>query len=322
MPTLQKRIDDQPSISREMIREAQQILHQHLKRVGLKHTAQRDTILRTFLETREHLSTNELHRLVHKKDSRIGFTTVYRTLKVLADCGLASVVAFHDGIARYEHQYNRRSHHHMVCTECGSSVEFFSPEVGELEQEIGRKHNYQTTRHTFQIRNLRRLPQEEQRPAVGLIVMTTSCPQCGTQVPSEIAFCTKCGLRLFVGIADEGTRPRFQDNLLGAIAYFTFIPAIILLVVEPFKRNHYIRFHALQSAYLAIAGVIFGLLLRLVVGVLFLVPWVGFFLAWLLTVISALAVFMVWLVLVVKALLGERFQAPLIGGLAENGASR
>jgi len=148
---LQKRIDDQPSISPEMVREAQQILHQHLKRVGLKHTAQRDTILRTFLETREHLSVNELHRLVQKKDARIGFTTVYRTLKLLAECGLASEVAFHDGIARYEHQYNRRSHHHMVCTECGSSVEFFSPEVDGLEQEIGKRYRYATTRHTFQI---------------------------------------------------------------------------------------------------------------------------------------------------------------------------
>jgi Fur family ferric uptake transcriptional regulator len=154
MATLQKRIDDQPSISREMVREAQDILLSHLKRVGLKHTAQRDTILRTFLETREHLSTDELHRLVKKKDARIGFTTVYRTLKLLSECGLASEVAFHDGIARYEHQYNRRSHHHMVCTECGSSVEFFSPEVERLEQEIGRKHHYATTRHTFQIYGL------------------------------------------------------------------------------------------------------------------------------------------------------------------------
>lgn len=151
---LQKRIDDQPTISREMMREAQQILHQHLRRVGLKHTEQRDTILQTFLETREHLSVNELHRLVQKKDARIGFTTVYRTLKLLGECGLASEVAFHDGIARYEHQYNRRGHHHMVCTACGSSVEFFSAEVDRLEHEIGRKYNYETTRHTFQIYGL------------------------------------------------------------------------------------------------------------------------------------------------------------------------
>src|SRR6516165_1792357 len=136
-PMLQKRVDDQPTISRQMIREAQEILHRHLKGVGLKQTAQRDTILRTFLETRDHLSTDELHRLVKKKDARIGYTTVYRTLKLLAECHLASEVAFQDGISRYEHQYNRRGHNHMVCTECGSSVEFFAPELDRLEQEIG-----------------------------------------------------------------------------------------------------------------------------------------------------------------------------------------
>jgi Fur family ferric uptake transcriptional regulator len=151
---LQKRVDDQGSISREKIREAEDIFHQHLRRVGLKHTGQRDIILRTFLETREHLSTDELFRLVRKKEPRIGFTTVYRTLKLLAGCGLASEVAFHDGVARYEHQYNRRSHHHMVCTGCGSSVEFFSPELDRLEQEIGRKHHYVPMRHTFQIYGL------------------------------------------------------------------------------------------------------------------------------------------------------------------------
>jgi Fur family transcriptional regulator, ferric uptake regulator len=148
---LQKRIDDQPIISRENIREAEEIFLRHLKRVGLKQTEQRSAILRTFLETREHLSIDELHRLVRRTDPRIGFTTVYRTLKLLAGCGLASEVAFHDGIARYEHQYNRRNHHHMVCTECGASVEFFSEKVGEIEQEVGRKNHYVTTRHTFQI---------------------------------------------------------------------------------------------------------------------------------------------------------------------------
>src|SRR5260370_2696889 len=127
---LQKRIDDQPSISREMVREAQDILHRHLKRVGLKQTAQRDTILRSFLETRDHLSTDELHRLVQKKDARIRYTTVYHTLKLLAERGLASEVAFHDVIARYQHQYNRRIHHHLVCTDSRTSTEFLSQSVG------------------------------------------------------------------------------------------------------------------------------------------------------------------------------------------------
>jgi Fur family ferric uptake transcriptional regulator len=147
----QKRVDDRASISPQMVSEAESIFHDHLRRVGLKHTGQRDVILRTFLDTRDHLSTDELYRLVRKKDERIGFTTVYRTLKLLAECGLASEVAFHDGIARYEHQYNRRNHHHMVCTECGGSVEFFSSDIERIEREVGRKHKYLTTRHTFQI---------------------------------------------------------------------------------------------------------------------------------------------------------------------------
>jgi len=73
-----------------MFLEAKGVLHSHLKRVGLKHTEQRDTILKTFLEVRDHLSTDELHRLVKKKDPKIGFTTVYRTLKLFTECGLAS----------------------------------------------------------------------------------------------------------------------------------------------------------------------------------------------------------------------------------------
>jgi Fur family ferric uptake transcriptional regulator len=148
---LQKRVDDRRAVSVQDVREAQSILHDHLRRVGLKQTAQRDTILRTFLDTREHLSTDELYRLVKKKDAGIGFTTVYRTMKLLAECGLASEVAFNDGITRYEAVYNRRNHHHMVCTECGRSVEFFSPEIERIEHEMGRANHYRTTRHTFQI---------------------------------------------------------------------------------------------------------------------------------------------------------------------------
>ncbi len=146
-----RRVDDHPAISGENVREAQSIFQNHLRRVGLKQTAQRGVILRAFLDTRDHLSTDELYRLVKKKDDTVGFTTVYRTLKLLAECGLASEVAFNDGITRYEAVYNRRNHHHMVCTECGSSVEFFSPEIERLEQEIGRANHYTTTRHTFQI---------------------------------------------------------------------------------------------------------------------------------------------------------------------------
>src|SRR5436853_7933353 len=86
-PMLHKRVDDHTTISRESLRAAQERFSAHLKKVGLKHTDQRDTILHAFLETREHLSTDELHRLVKKRDPKIGFSTVYRTLKLLSECG-------------------------------------------------------------------------------------------------------------------------------------------------------------------------------------------------------------------------------------------
>ena len=122
-----------------------------LKKRGVRLTRQRQILLDLIDQSGAHLDAESLYLLAHEKDPKLNRVTVYRTLKLLADCGLASEVAFHDGIARYEHQYNRRGHHHMVCTECGASVEFFSAEVGELEREIGRKHHFVTTRHTFQI---------------------------------------------------------------------------------------------------------------------------------------------------------------------------
>lgn len=146
----EKRVDDLGD-SRTALDEAKHILREHLARLGLKHSAQRDTVLRIFMGTREHLSTEDLYGLVKKHDPAIGYTTVYRALKLFAQCGLASAVEFHDGVARYEHGLNRRTHHHMVCTQCGESIEFFAPEIDEIEQRIGREFHFATTRHTFQI---------------------------------------------------------------------------------------------------------------------------------------------------------------------------
>ena len=77
---LQKRVDDNSPVSTEALRVAADVFYAHLKRVGLKRTAQRDLILRTFLATHAHLSTEELHHLVQSRDPHVGFTTVYRTL--------------------------------------------------------------------------------------------------------------------------------------------------------------------------------------------------------------------------------------------------
>lgn len=147
----EQRVDDQPGASCDRLAEAQHILQGHLTRLGLKRSSQRDTILRVFLETRDHLSTEELHIAIKKQDPAIGYTTVYRALKLFVQCGLAAEVEFHDGMARYEHSLNRRNHHHMICTQCGESVEFFATEIEKIEHRIGKKFNYVTVHHSFQI---------------------------------------------------------------------------------------------------------------------------------------------------------------------------
>jgi len=145
-----KRVDDQED-SRAALGEAKRILREHLARLGLKQSAQRDAVLCIFMRTREHVSTEDLYSLVKTHDPAIGYTTVYRALKLFAQCGLASEVEFHDGVARYEHSLNRRTHHHMVCTQCGGSIEFFAPEIDEVQQRIGREFFFTPARHTFQI---------------------------------------------------------------------------------------------------------------------------------------------------------------------------
>src|SRR5437588_5002722 len=81
------------------------IFLEHIQRSGLRRTGQRDLILDIFLRTEEHLTSEDLYWLVQKKDQSVGHTTVYRTLKLLIEAGLAREVRFGDNKTYYEHHY-------------------------------------------------------------------------------------------------------------------------------------------------------------------------------------------------------------------------
>src|SRR2546423_9891988 len=85
---------------------------------GLKATRQRDIIVDTFFSSSGHLSVDELLAKVQSRDDRIGAATVYRTMKILADSGLASARHFDDGQTRYEAAIGRHHHDHLICTNC------------------------------------------------------------------------------------------------------------------------------------------------------------------------------------------------------------
>ncbi|HXG85901.1 MAG TPA: transcriptional repressor, partial [Pyrinomonadaceae bacterium] len=128
-----------------------QIFLEHIQKAGLRKTAQRDLILEIFLRTEEHLSSEDLYWLVQKQDQSVGHTTVYRTLKLLTEAGLAREVRFGDGKTYYEHHYNREHHDHMICTDCGKVIEFYSAELEALQDVMAEKYGFKLTHHSLRI---------------------------------------------------------------------------------------------------------------------------------------------------------------------------
>ena len=155
-------------------------------------------------------------------------------------------------------------------------------------------------------------------PATRQIAMTLkSCPECAAQMPDFAAFCPGCG-RSVQNEKRASQRPAAQrDHLVGACAYFTFLPALAFLLLDPARRNRFVRFHSVQCLLLWLISLAVVLVVRLLTLVLLFVPVIGPLLAVLSVTIAALAALFLWIVLVVKALQGERFALPLIGGMAE-----
>src|SRR5204862_402288 len=84
-------------------------------------TAQRELILDVFLETEGHSSAEDRYQLIKAPDPTVGFTTVYRTPKLLTECGLAREERFSDGHTRAQHPNKHQHHDHLICADCGAS---------------------------------------------------------------------------------------------------------------------------------------------------------------------------------------------------------
>jgi uncharacterized membrane protein len=139
-------------------------------------------------------------------------------------------------------------------------------------------------------------------------------------MPESAAFCPGCGRPMHAATPAEGRVGRFPETIAGALAYFTFIPAIIFLWREPYNRNRFVRYHSIQCLLLWAVLLLTAMTLKLAGMVVFLIPMAGPLLVYLISVIGGLAAFLLWLVLVVKALQGERFKLPVLGEFAERHA--
>lgn len=116
---------------------------------GLKSTRQRDEIASWFFESRGHLSADQIYREIQKASPGIGFSTVYRTMKLLCEAGLVSERHFGNAEALYE---NVSSHHdHCICTSCGRIIEFENEEIESLQQEVAAKFGFRIDSHKMEL---------------------------------------------------------------------------------------------------------------------------------------------------------------------------
>jgi uncharacterized membrane protein len=110
-------------------------------------------------------------------------------------------------------------------------------------------------------------------------------------------------------VSEETPQSGLSDNAAGALAYVTVIPAIVFLLVEPYSKNAYVRFHSWQSIFLGIAMFAIEIVLSVI-------PIVG----WILIPFVLIGFLVLWIIVLLKALKGQRYKLPYIGNLAEKQA--
>lgn len=146
------------------------------------------------------------------------------------------------------------------------------------------------------------------------------CPNCGAQIQDNSTFCGSCGKSVkaaaptgYAAAQTPVANGGMADNVAGLLAYL-FIPAIIFLLVEPYKKSRFVRFHSFQCLFFAIAWFVLWFLLTIVTSV------VGVFMFFLYPIIS-LAGLALGIFLMIKAYQGQIFKLPMIGDLAEKQAN-
>ena len=124
---------------------------EYLQRKGLNLTRQRQEILRSFFSAEKHLGVEEVYDLIKKKDPTLGRATVFRTVKLLQECGLLAEVTSANGRSKYELKADRPHHDHMVCVDCGRITEFQSPRMEHFQDEAIRKLGFEALWHRHEI---------------------------------------------------------------------------------------------------------------------------------------------------------------------------
>lgn len=135
---------------RDPVRKLKAQWAEYLRAHKLNTTQQREAIVDSFLRSHEHVSIDELLARVRKKHPKVGYATVYRTLRLLVEAGLASERRFRDGQTRYE--VAGAHHDHLICERCNLIVEFEDDEIERIQEEIAKKlGGFHVLRHKHEL---------------------------------------------------------------------------------------------------------------------------------------------------------------------------
>ena len=124
---------------------------QFLSGSGLKSTRQRDRIVHAFFDAGRHVSAEELYHRIRTEDASIGLVTVYRTLKLLQEAGLAKGRQFGDAYKRFDPSPADRPHDHLICTRCGKIQEFADASLHTLRERVARSRGFTVTEHRLEL---------------------------------------------------------------------------------------------------------------------------------------------------------------------------
>jgi len=131
-----------------------EVLKRYLAEKGLKSTTQRDDIVDAFFKANTHIGLEELLRRVRRRNPKVGYATVYRTMKLLVECGLAFERHFGDGQTRYEHLQEDAHHDHLICLKCGKIMEFKNQQIEKLQKDVAEKMDFKVTTHKLELYGL------------------------------------------------------------------------------------------------------------------------------------------------------------------------
>jgi Fur family transcriptional regulator, ferric uptake regulator len=128
-----------------------QALCAYISERGLKHSRQRERIAQAFFAMGGHVTVEQLVVRCRREDPRVSVATVYRTMKLLAECGLATARQFGDGQTRYEAAAGRAHHDHLICIDCGEIVEFANERIEALQALVARRHGFDVESHRLEL---------------------------------------------------------------------------------------------------------------------------------------------------------------------------